>query len=285
MDCGLIYEKDGDTVLLDVSNFSLEETLDCGQCFRWTLLEDGSWQGIVRGEVATISLSGGRLTFHGAPLERVEALWLDYFDFHRDYNAIKAAISADPVLAKAAAYAPGIRVLRQDPWEALCSFILSQNNNIPRIKGLVDRLCACFGEQLGEALYAFPGPERLAALSLEDLSPVRAGFRAKYILDAARRVAGGELNLEALRISTAEEASAALRTIHGVGPKVADCALLYGLGKVEAVPADVWIKRALAALYPDGFPREFAPFAGIAQQYLFHYVRHCPGALPATLGK
>ena len=160
---------------------------------------------------------------------------------------------------------PGIRILHQEPWEAICSFIISQNNHIPRIKGIIGRLCESFGEPLGSGDFAFPSPERLAVLDISALAPLRAGFRAGYLLDAAKKIATGEVSLEALSILPLEEARASLQKIRGVGPKVAECALLYGCGRMDAFPIDVWMKRVMAECYPQGLPACIQGYEGIAQ--------------------
>lgn len=250
--------------------FDLAATLTCGQCFRWREGEDGSFSGVAFGRTLTVSEESA-----GQAAE--DPLWRSYFDLDLDYGAIRRELSAlSPELETAASFAPGIRILRQDPWEALCSFILSQNNNIPRIIGIVDRLCENFGEPLPEGGFSFPEPERLAGLSVEDLAPLRCGFRARYVLDAARRVAGGELPLDEVAVLPLPEAREALRTIDGVGPKVAECALLYGMHRLDAFPLDVWMRRAMQTLFPGKSPDFFGPFAGIAQQYVFHYSRLHP---------
>ncbi|MBQ9769516.1 MAG: DNA-3-methyladenine glycosylase 2 family protein [Clostridia bacterium] len=200
-------------------------------------------------------------------------IWKDYFDLDRDYGEIIEVISENEVLKAASGFAGGIRILRQDPWEALCSFIISQNNNIPRIKGIVERLCASFGEEIKEGFYSFPTAEKIAALTLEDLAPLRSGFRAKYILDGAKRVASGEIDLDALKELALDEARQELMKIYGVGEKVADCTLLFGLSHIDAFPKDVWIKKAMAKLFDGSLPECAAPYAGIAQQYIFHYAR------------
>lgn len=260
----------------------LAQTLDCGQAFRWqpVLLPDGreGWRGIAFGHALTVWQDDDAFCFDCTEEEFMD-IWYSYFDFDTDYAALRAHLSAlHPVLRDACSYAPGIRILRQEPWEALCSFIISQNNNIQRIKGIVDRLCSLSGDPIicGEnTLYAFPTPEQLAACTLEALAPLRAGFRAKYLLDAAQRVSRGELCLEALRTAPVEDAKQTLMTIHGVGPKVADCALLYGLHHTCCFPMDVWMKRAVQLL-PGITPENLGDAAGIAQQYLFHYVRMHP---------
>ena len=260
----------------------LQQTLDCGQAFRWqpVLLPDGktAWRGIAFAHPLTVWQDGNEFVFDCTE-EEFRDIWYDYFDFGTDYTALRETLSAvHPVLAEACSYAPGIRILRQEPWEAMCSFIISQNNNIVRIKGIIDRLSRLSDHSIvcgTETLYAFPLPERLAACTLEDLAPLRAGFRAKYLLDAAHRVYTGELNLSALYTAPLETAREALMTVHGIGPKVADCVLLYGLHRTRCFPMDVWMKRAMRLL-PGVTPEIFGDAAGIAQQYIFHYARMHP---------
>lgn len=262
-------------IISNVTDLDLAQTLDCGQSFRWTRQPDGSFSGVAFGKSVNVSLDGGRLTIHNAPKED-EALWHGYFDLGLDYGMVRRQISGlHPVLKEAAQYAPGIRILRQEPYEALCTFIISQNNNIKRIKGIVSRLCEHFGEPI-DGGYAFPTAERMAALTPEDLAPLRAGFRARYLVDAAQKVASGEVVLENCRRLPYEEAQKELMKITGVGVKVADCTLLFGLHRIEAFPVDVWMKRALATLFPGMSPADFGEYAGIAQQYIFHYSRMHP---------
>jgi len=260
-----------------VDDFDLDTIFGCGQCFRWAREADGSYSGVAFSKSLNVRQQGDVLIVKGADGEEFERIWRGYFDLGRDYARIKAELSADPVLRAAIGYAPGIRILRQEPWEALCSFIISQNNNIPRITGIIARLCENFGEKL-EGGYSFPKPGVLCGLDETDLAPLRSGFRAKYILDAAEKVASGEVELGRLQGLPLEDARAELMKIKGVGPKVADCTLLFGCGRLECFPADVWIKRVLASFYPAGFPQEYLVFGGIAQQYLFHYARCCPGS-------
>jgi len=160
--------------------------------------------------------------------------------------------------------------MRQDPWETLITFILSQNSNIPRIKGMVLRLCEGFGTLLPNGGYTFPEAE---ALVDADLSGIKSGYRVNYIKDAARRVAEGRLNLNELILMSTDKLRASLLEIHGVGPKVADCVMLFGFGRVECFPLDVWMKRVMEEYYPNGFPQKLLDTAGIAQQFLFHYIR------------
>lgn len=260
-------------LLSGVTDFSLKDTLDCGQCFRWDEMPDKSFSGVVGRHFLNISQDGDKLFFKHCDIETVEKFWIPYFDLDRDYGEIKKKISENPVLAKAAEYAPGIRILKQEPWEALCSFILSQNNNIKRIKGIVRTLCREFGEPLENGEYTFPSYTVLAQKSVDDLAVLRAGFRAKYVLDAARRVNDALIDLDVLKTAPIEEARKILMEIHGVGPKVAECSLLYGFYRLECFPVDVWIRRALDELFDGNMPDCAKEYAGIAQQYLFHYVR------------
>lgn len=269
-------EKTVDEIkVTDVSKLSLEETLDCGQCFRWKVDENGIWKGVVKGVLGKIREESDGVVFLGADEKEFNDIWLDYFDFSRDYDALKADFSGNEMLRAACEFAPGIRVLRQEPWEAFITFIISQNNNISRIKGIVERLCNAFGEEIEEGIYAFPTAERLAKEPVESFAKLGCGYRAEYISSAAKEVYEGKLDLNELMTLPIFEARDRLLKVHGVGPKVADCVLLYGLGRVERCPADVWMKRVIAALGGE-MPPCVTDYAGIAQQFLFHYARNFP---------
>lgn len=258
--------------------FSPAETLSCGQAFRWRQdpEDPARWEGVAFGKFLRLREEEGGLAL-SCPGEEFEALWRDYFDLDTDYPAIRARLSSlSPVLADAAAYAPGIRILRQEPWEALCSFVVSQNNNIRRIQGIVERFCQLFGAPLEGGARAFPTPERVAGLDPEELAPLRCGYRAAYVLDAARAVASGRVDLGRVAREPAAFGREELGKIRGVGPKVAECALLYGFHKTECFPMDVWMKRAMKTLLPGMEPEDFGPHAGLAQQYIFHYSRRHP---------
>lgn len=274
----------------EIELFDLAQTLDCGQCFRFAPAADGSWRGAAGDHAAVFSWKGEALLVRGPDEGEFRDFWADYLDLGRDYAALRRAFCGEPYasrfpsLADCVAFAPGIRVLRQPAWEALLAFIISQNNNVPRIKGILERLCRLLGEPIGSpALFpdtwSLPSPQRLAACQEADLAPLRAGWRAAYLLDAARLVAGGELDLDRVAGLPLEEARRELMRIRGVGPKVAECVLLYGMGRTEAFPMDVWMKRAMARLFPGHEPAEFGPCAGIAQQYIFHYCRCHPEEL------
>lgn len=263
--------------ITNIKDLDLEQTLDCGQSFRWKKQNDGSFKGVAYNKSVSMNMQGDTLYIDNATEEDFEKIWKNYLDLDLDYGKIRKDISKiHPVLKDAAKYAPGIRILQQEPYEALCTFIISQNNNIKRIKGIVERLCESFGEQLPDGEYTFPKAEVIAQLTEEDLSPLRAGFRNKYIIDGAKKVASGEVNLEICKTLPYEEARAELMKIKGVGVKVADCTLLFGMHRIEAFPVDVWMRRAMEKLFPDMTAEDFGKYAGIAQQYIFHYSRMNP---------
>ena len=233
--------------------FDLVNTFECGQCFRWTADDDGVYSAVVRGRYIRLYRDGDIVVLEGADEQSIEELWREYFDLDTDYEDLRQEmVRLCPLLDKAAAKLNGIRILYQEPWEALCSFIISQNNNIPRIQGIVSRLCEGF----------------------DDLAPLRAGFRARYIIDAARKCAEGSVDLEKLKTAPIEDARKELMTITGVGAKVAECTLLYGLHRMEAFPIDVWMKKALKDEFAGITPEMLGHTAGIAQQYIFHYTRN-----------
>lgn len=259
-------------ILTDIKNFNIAQTLDCGQAFRWSKDDNDIWQGIAFGQFLKLKQTDDCITFFNTDEMTFNSIWRPYFDIDRDYTDIIRNISHNDTLKTAASYGYGIRILRQDPWEALCSFIISQNNNIPRIKGIVERLCVNFGNEI-KGGYSFPTAQKISSLSLDDLQVLRSGFRAKYILDAAKKVASGEIDFAKLNYMSTDETRNQLMTIYGVGAKVADCAMLYGMGRLDAFPKDVWIKRALDVLFGGELPESTSQYAGIIQQYIFFYAR------------
>lgn len=272
-----IEYKNNNVIIADITSFDIEQTLDCGQCFRWNKIAENTYQGTAYGKSLTISQNENTVCLYNCTEEDFNNIWYKYFDFGTDYDKIRKELAQiHPILNEAQQYAPGIRILNQEPWEALCSFIISQNNNIPRIKGIINRLCENFGKQLENGEYTFPSAEDLSKLTADDLAPLRSGFRAKYIIDACQKVASGEVDLNAVKQMPVDEARKELIKIKGVGAKVADCTMLYGMGKKECFPLDVWMKRAMAVLFPELTPESFGENAGIAQQYIFHYSRMNP---------
>lgn len=265
--------KNNNTYILNLKAFDLPQTLDCGQAFRWEEKENGVWQGVAYNKYLELEkCEDGTVVLYNTTEKDFNEIWRKYFDLDRDYSEIINAISSNEILKKASQYGEGIRILNQEPWETLCSFIISQNNNIRRIKGIISRLCENFGEDMG-GYFSFPTAEKIASLTLEDLAVLRSGFRAKYILDAAQKVSSGEIDLSHLKSISVDDARNELMKIKGVGPKVADCALLFSLEHITAFPKDVWIKRALEVLFDGELPEEAKEYAGIVQQYIFFYAR------------
>ncbi len=272
--------------------FKISQIFDCGQCFRFDSVENPRHKceigGVAHGRYVRFAQdTPDSLTIYNATIEDFEKIWRHYLALDIDYAEVRVDISArfsaatggrDIIMPKAMAYGDGIRILRQDPWEAVCSFIVSQNNNIPRIKKIIAAMSREWGEPIeccGDVHYAFPSAKALADAGEDAIFALKTGFRAKYIYDAACRAANGELDYAAIGAATPEQASALLCEIKGVGPKVAACAMLFGFDKTEAFPIDVWIKRVLAKYYPDGLDiAALGKYAGIAQQYLFYYERY-----------
>lgn len=276
-------------LLADTGGVDLHRTLESGQAFRWRW-EDGARRtaaGVVGRRVVRLSQNG-----RGIRLESPDTP--DVRDAIRRYLGVlprrahprraEAVLAADPVLARVLPHTAGISLLAQDPWEVLISFIVSQNNNIPKIKRSIDGLSRALGEPLEEGAFAFPSPERLAAASTRTLAACALGYRVPYVRAAARLVADGRLSLAALSQSDHASARSALLEVPGIGEKVGDCILLFGLGHHAAFPIDVWVRRAVERLYFRGRSRRlrdirafaqdrFGPLAGYAQQHLFAYAR------------
>lgn len=248
-------------------------TFLCGQCFRWSADGNGNFSGIARGRRICVSQNGERVEIDGIP-ENELRLWRDYFDLDADYGEYIARLSEDETLKRACEASAGIRILRQEPFETLLSFIISQNNNIPRISGIIGRFSEQFGEKIDENGYAFPTAEKLRGIEAGDLAPLRAGFRARYITDAVDKINSGEVDFEEIDALPLEKARERLKIIVGVGDKVADCVLLFAFHKTDAFPRDVWIKRIMSEHFPDGLPECAKGIEGIAQQYLFDYFRN-----------
>ncbi len=268
----IIY-KNKNIYIKGIEEFDLPHTLDCGQAFRWKTDDNGLWSGVAGDKFLSLEkLQDGTVVLYNTTLEDFNGFWKNYFDLDRDYEKIRQILSQNETLKNACDYSYGIRILNQQPFETLCSFIISQNNNIGRIKGIIERLCENFGEDMG-GYYAFPTAEKMATLTVEDLAPLRSGFRAKYLVDAAQKIASGEVILSNLKNIPLDDARNELMKIKGVGPKVADCALLFSHHQDRAFPKDVWIKRAMETLFGGELPEIAEAYAGIAQQYIFFYAR------------
>ena len=264
----------------DITDFSLSQCLTSGQVFRWRQRGEG-FSGVALGRVVYAEQQGDTLFLQGVGEEEADA-FIDYFDLRRDYGTVKAIYAADSFLREGMEYAPGMRVFSQPPFETLISFIISANNNLKRIMGIIETLCERCGTPI-EGGYDFPTPEALAALSEDALKDCGAGYRARYIIGTAKAVAEG-FDLHAVSRMPFEQARQALAKLPGVGLKVADCVALYSMRFAQAFPADVWMRRVLCGVY--GYSgkndkemrafvdEKFGTLAGLAQQYLFHYARH-----------
>ncbi len=263
-----------------ITDFDPRHTFECGQCFRWYREEDGSYTGTALGKIANIRYDGREkiLFICCRSREEVDTVWKPYLDIGRDYGALKKQLTeTDPVMRKAVDFGGGIHILKQDLWETIVSFLISQNNHIPRIRGCIEKLAELYGrlidEYRGRQWYALPEPHVLAQLTEEDLAPVRLGYRAKYLLASAKMVAEQGL----------PENDEQLQSLCGIGPKVAGCVRLFGMGRYDAFPVDVWVARVMHRLYGleekdrSGIARfageHFGELSGFAQQYLFYYAR------------
>ncbi len=264
-------------------NFDITQIFDCGQCFRFNKLPELSGGGVAYEGVAfdryiKITQKNEELTFFNTDEAEFKSLWHGFFDLDTDYGKIARGFSDDEVLAKAAEFSSGVRILKQDKWEALCSFIISQNNNIPRIKGIIDNMSARFGKEIyndgNRSYYSFPTAQALYDAGEQEIFALKTGFRAKYIYDAARTVCENPFFLTEVSALDTVKASEKLQQIKGVGAKVAACTLLFGFARQDAFPIDVWVKRVLEKYYPNGIKGHLSgEYAGIAQQYLFYYER------------
>jgi len=258
------------TMMLTERDLSLKQTLQSGQTFRATE-SDGVWT-VFSGtdeNVRTLTISQNNL-------EKAQnnPYWSNYFDLQTDYNAMKERFSkVSPVMERACAYAPGIRILRQDSWEALACFVVSQNNNIKRITGIVDRICKRFGKKNEEGVSGFPCAKTLADAPLDELRDTGLGFRDSYIKNTACAVLDGTIDFAELKKVPVDEARKTLVSVKGIGPKVADCALLFGCHRLDCFPMDVWMKRVMSVFFEGKDGSIFGENAGVAQQYLFHWAR------------
>ena len=278
------YEiKNGTLTVRGIDRIDIERSCACGQSFRWKKDGDG-FVAPALGRVVRVCQNDCDISIY--PCKKGEEKdWLAYFDLDRDYAAIEKRLSVDEQLSMCIGSASGIRVFAQEPFETLITFIISANNNIGRIAGIVERLCALCGEKAefdGKEYYLFPKPESIAALEESELVRIGSGYRAPYIKKSAAIIAGG-YQLEKLRDMPLDIARKELLKFPGVGPKVADCVLLFGLGQTDALPVDVWIGRAMSEIYFDGESpkkkqleaaiRALGSESGIVQQYIFHYAR------------
>ena len=277
------------TIEIKCENFEPKDVFECGQCFRWNREDDGSYTGVFHKNVLNVKKQDEKIVFTGnCNLQEIN----DYFDLNRDYKSIIDKLEVvDDNLKNSISYGKGIRILNQDLWETIISFIISANNNIPRIKGIIERISKAYGEKIefeGKEYYAFPSPKELSKASVEDLRNLGLGFRDERVFETTRKIASGEFDLNMLYNISTNEAREKLLELAGVGPKVADCILLFSdLKRFDVFPIDVWVRRVMNELYihnPDEnkvskkeiqklADEKFGALQGIAQQYLFYWKR------------
>lgn len=282
-------------ILENEKTFELKHIFDCGQCFRWKENEDGSYTGIFRENVINVKKENDKIIFQGICQndKNIKEVCTQYFDLNRDYESIKNKLSKiDEYMEESIKFGYGIRILNQDLWETIISFIISANNNIPRIKGIIERISCKYGKKIiynEKEYYTFPTPEELSKASVEDLRNLGLGFRDVRVYETTQIIVNKEVDLEQLKEEKDfQKVRETLLTLPGVGPKVADCILLFSeLKRWEAFPIDVWVRRVMNELYikneneekvnkkliEDIAHEKFGNLAGIAQQYLFFWKR------------
>lgn len=276
-------------ILENVQSFEPVHIFECGQCFRWNKQENNSYTGIVKNNVINVKKENERVIFIGNCNEDIKTICIDYFDLNKNYENIKTELSKiDNYLANSIKYGNGIRILHQDLWETLISFIISANNNIPRIKTIIERISKTYGNKLifqDKEYYTFPTPEELANVTVQDFRNLGLGFRDVRVYETVQKTLRKEIDLEQLeKEKDAETLRNKLLEIPGVGPKVADCIMLFSLKKYEVFPVDVWVRRVISELYFENveqkpqtiqkFAKEqYGNLAGLAQQYLFYWRR------------
>lgn len=274
-------------------SFELKDIFDCGQCFRWNMQEDGSYTGIFGNNVINVKKENNEITFEGICEKDIKETIENYFDLNRNYEEIKEQLSKiDENMKTSIEYGQGIRILNQDLWETIISFIISANNNIPRIKGIIERLSEKYGNEIeynGKKYYTFPTPEQLKNVSVEEYRKLGLGFRDIRLYETTKMILEKQVDLEKMKQNpNTIEVRAELLKLSGVGPKVADCILLFSdLKRFEVFPIDVWVRRVMNDLYIKQedetkvskkqiekiAQEKFGDLAGLAQQYLFYWRR------------
>lgn len=289
MDYVIREEKDR-VIVENIRDFVPKHIFECGQCFRWNRQQDGSYTGVAMGRVLNVKEENDTVIFTNTNIKEFNEIWYNYFDLGRDYGKIKEELSKDPVLREAIPFGEGIRILKQDVWETILSFITSANNRIPMIKKALEELSQKYGtpiEWQGKTYYKFPTPDQLKGETYDDVKACKTGFRAKYILAASYMVSAGEIDIYNIHNLSTEDARKTLIRFQGIGPKVADCIMLFSMDKYDAFPVDVWVKRVMEHFYLEkDIPLskiqtyakdKFGELAGFAQQYLFYYARDMKG--------
>ena len=274
----------------EIPYIDIFKTFDCGQCFRFDRVQmfGNKWEfgGVAFGKYVVFAQNScNHIIIYNSTRDEYEKIWRDFLSLSDDYDLINSHISKtvkSEHMDKAIEKSNGIRILKQDGWECICSFIISQNNNIPRIKGIISRMCEKYGESvcfLDKTYYTFPTATALLEAGEGEIFNLKTGFRAKYIYDACQAITEGRISIEGLKEKELDLCIEELCRIKGIGLKVSSCALLFGFNKTEAFPVDVWMKRALEKYFPQGFDYvALGKSAGIAQQYLFYYEKYIQNA-------
>lgn len=285
--------KEQKYILKNQNSFELKDIFECGQCFRWNEQKDGSYTGVIKNAIINVKKENENIIFAGKCKENIKDIVEDYFDLNTNYEEIKQKLSnIDEYLKTSVEYGKGIRILNQDLWETIISFIISANNNIPRIKGIIERLSQKYGNEIewnGEKYYTFPTPEQLKDVTVEEYRKLGLGFRDIRLYETTKMILSKEIDLKKLREnSNTQEVRNELLKLSGVGPKVADCILLFSdLKRFDVFPIDVWVRRVMNDLYikEDDETKvskvkiekiaqeKFGDIKGLAQQYLFYWRR------------
>lgn len=278
-------------IIKNCKSFKAKDIFECGQCFRWNEESDGSYTGIFGHNVLNVK-EEENIVITGICDGNIEDICKNYFDLDRNYEEIKETLSLiDDNMKESIKYGEGIRILNQDLWEMIISFIISANNNIPRIKGIIERMSAKYGQEIkfrGTSYYTFPTIDELSQASVKDLKDLGLGFRDRYVYETTKKIKEGKINLENLKQESTNEVRKQLLTLTGVGPKVADCIMLFStLKRFDVFPVDVWVRRVMNDLYIHNEDEtkvnkkqiqeiardKFGALEGIAQQYLFYWKR------------
>ncbi len=278
-------------IIKNCKSFKVKDIFECGQCFRWNEEPDGSYTGIFGHNVLNVKEEKD-IVITGICNGDIEDICKYYFDLDRNYEEIKKTLSlVDDNMKESIKYGEGIRILNQDLWEMIISFIISANNNIPRIKGIIERMSAKYGQEIkfrGKSYYTFPTIDELSQASVKDLKDLGLGFRDRYVYETTKKIKEGKINLENLKQEPTNEVRKQLLTLTGVGPKVADCIMLFStLKRFDVFPVDVWVRRVMNDLYIHNEDEtkvnkkqiqeiardKFGALEGIAQQYLFYWKR------------
>lgn len=274
-------------IIENKDSFNINHIFDCGQCFRWNREEDGSYTGVVKNRVINVEQDGSKIIFNNVTENDYEDIIKNYFDLDTDYLKIKSTVNTDSIMDEAIQFGEGIRILNQDEWETMISFMISANNRIPMIKKVIENLSTSYGEYIcsyrGRDYYSFPTAERLSEVPVEKIQECKAGFRAPRIKEAAERFLKERDIVYNIKNTSYDEGLEYLKTYKGIGDKVANCILLFSMRQFDTFPVDVWVRRVMQTLYVDKNTKDkeirkfaedkFGNYSGYAQQYLFYYAR------------